>query len=276
MLSRGRVRITCVDAVPRQTAERWLEERDAWFEEGPVRPRRAARARIAHGNVEAVAKREDMSGARAALRTLVGTPARARRAFETGLELERRGVRAARPLALLEERRGRLARRTCLVLEYVEGLDLREFILRSVETLGPGASRERLKRRLWSAVAAEVARMHEAGARQRDLKAPNIIVSDRHGGLRATLIDLDGMMLLGGDPSRRLRARDLGRLAASLRAMDVARAGVTVEDWRFLLARYLEACRVTGPGDVDRLFDETQRWAALKEARNRRRGRVLR
>jgi hypothetical protein len=231
--------------------------------------------RIRFAGREAIVKRRAPSAGERILR-LLGRPGRVKRSFLAGRALERAGVRAARPLAFVEEpvlRGGR----GLLVLEAIEGSDLRRFILERVRTAEPGARRALLER-LWRAIASEVARLHAVPARQRDLKAPNIVIEDlAGGGLAAWLIDLDGVTILRRPPSRRVRVRDLARLAASLREEAVRAAGVGPEDWSFLVRRYLEeaAGRPSPPGDAEAFAAEAISWARAKESRNRRRGRVV-
>lgn len=261
--------ITCVDQVPRAVASRWLDEHALWLGRRPPAPRvELEREPIAKPHQSGLVKR--------LLRALSGRPARPQRAFRIGLALARAGVRAARPLALIEERRGGLVRRSCLLVEAIEAVNLRDFILSRLRQAARQDA-EVLKRRLWIAVARETARLHAARVRQRDLKAPNVLVAEGAGGrVEATLIDLEGMAFLSAPPSPAVRARDLARLAASLREAAVRAAGVTEDDWRFLVERYLEQIRGSPPSpeETDRFMARTLEWAARKEARNRRRGRV--
>ena len=70
----------------------------------------------------------------------------------------------------------------------------------------------------------------------------------------------------------------MARLLASLREEEVRAAGVSPEDWTFLVARYLDASQGSAPGpdELSAFVQAALRWAARKEARNRRRGRVIR
>ncbi len=199
------------------------------------------------------------------LRTLSGVKNRPRRSFEIGCVLEAAGVRASRPLALLERRRCGLVTSSCVVFEPIQGVTLRDYLLDPAH----GSRRSDL----WTAIAVEVARLHAACVRQRDLKAPNVIVSEESEvSIRISLIDLDGMTRLSRAPSLRTRARDLARLAASFLA-----AGETPADWRMLLEQYLRASGGTPPEprEVARLHAWTLAWARHKLERNRRQGRPV-
>jgi tRNA A-37 threonylcarbamoyl transferase component Bud32 len=233
---------------------------------------RPERIRIA--GHEAIVKRHAPSVRERILRFL-GRPGRLESGLAIGRALHAAGVRVARPLAAIEDplRRGGPG---LLVLEAIEGSNLRELIVSRVPA--EPATRRALLESIWSVVAAEVARLHGAAARQRDLKAPNIVMEDLpSGGLAAWLIDLDGMSLLSRPPSRGARVRDLARLAVSLREEAVRAAGVGPEDWSFLVRRYLKESSGRDPAreDVEAFVEDTLAWARRKEARSRRRGRVI-
>ena len=281
-ISRPPLRITCLEEVRRETAEKWLEEHGSWFDGG-----RGARDpwegrphfyRIPGPDLQVLLKREARPLSRILLYALAGRPSRTKKAFAIGLALRESGVRAARPLAFIERTSGGLVRESCLILEVADGLPLRELLLARLKSFSNRADGERFKERLWTAVAHEVARLHAASVRQRDLKAPNVLVKEEGDGcFTVTLLDLEGMTKLAGPPSRRARIRDLARLLASLREEEVRAAGVSPEDWTFLVARYLDAQgRVPSPDELSAFVQATLCWAARKEARNRRRGRVIR
>jgi tRNA A-37 threonylcarbamoyl transferase component Bud32 len=251
-----------------EDVERWLEEHGPWLAGNAAVPA-GGRPSPADpvGASRLVAKARARPRARALLDAVSGRASRLERGFRIGLALEAAGVRAARPLALLESRSG-LARRAVLVLERVEGVHLREFLL----------SRRDPPRALWSALASAIAGLHAAGVRQRDLKAPNIIIrEDGEGAIQTTFIDLDGMDVTGTPPPLRVRVRDLARLAASLREDALRARGIGEADWSALVAAYLEAYagREPGAAEVSSIVARTVAWAERKAARNRRRGRVV-
>jgi tRNA A-37 threonylcarbamoyl transferase component Bud32 len=268
-LSRPPFHLKCREDVPRVTARRWLEEEAEELLGGD-------RAFRASGEPGAFVKPDRSAPWKRLLRSLVGRGSKARRAFELGLELERAGVNAVRPLALIEERRAGCVRRSCVLVEALEASTLRDFLLERSRQEESGTVPPAVRRAVLRAVAVEVARLHGAGARQRDLKAPNVLVAARGGRLEVTLADLEGMTLLRRAPGLAVRARDLARLAVSLREKEIAAAGIAEEDWRGCIAAYLEAAAGAPPDAavVERFVAATLSWAARKEERNRRRGRV--
>jgi tRNA A-37 threonylcarbamoyl transferase component Bud32 len=272
--------MTCSGRLPAAIAEQWIRDEAAWFatDGAGLSARGAARIVTVPYSTGALAKRENRKLPRRVLRALAGRSSRPRNAFEVGLALEAAGVEAARPLALIEERRMGIVRRACVVLERIDGVTLREFILERLPALRPGSARDRLKAELWSAIAAQIAGLHAARVRQRDLKAVNVIVTGKRGeDVRVALIDLDGMEILARSPAVRVRVRDLARLAASLRESAVVAAGVDAADWRALVGEYLANAHGRAPSseELDAFVASTLAWASRKESRNRRRGRVL-
>jgi len=294
--------MTYADEVPAEVAVRWLESRAGWFPEtagGGEAPRSAWTRRTLETG-EVLIKRYVPPLWKSVLRAIAGWPSRSKRAFEIGLLLERAGVRAARPLALVERRCLGVVRESEIVLRVIPGTNLRAFILSCLGPMPPGPGKEECKRSLLKAVADGIARLHGARVRQRDLKALNIIVEEMGspegegsaGTLRVSFVDLEGMSRLTRPASDKIRARDLARLAVSLREEEVAEAGISPEDWNHLVASYLDEAeresgprRQTGSGgesgarremDPARLsafVERTLAWARRKEARNRRRGR---
>ena len=269
--------LTHVSSVPRELAESWLE---AWSRPPGQRPhwaveRRAELAAPALPGARVVTKLEEPGAFRSIVQSCLGLRGRAARAFQLGLDLASKDLPAARPLALLEERGPAWRRRTCLVLAYIPGKTLREHLLEDLASSTP-SSRQGLKISLWEAIASAVARLHAAGVRQRDLKAPNIIVAGNPSTPSVHFIDLEGMRALGSRPSLRVRARDLARLTASLASEDLQACGVSTEDTRELLRLYLLHADGAAPTDaaVEGLLARTGRWRDRKLARNRRRGRV--
>ena len=205
------------------------------------------------------------SAAKALADCLARRASRARRGFEIGLALERARVSAVRPLACMERR---LPGLSYLLLDSVDGPDLHSYLVEKLPEIPGEAEREQLKNRLWYVLADTLAHMHAARVRQRDLKAPNVIVRSVGSEPRTVLVDLEGMQLLQTLPTVKQRTRDLGRLAVSLRAPLLREAGVKPSDWELLLQLYLEACRSTFPssGDLRDWLDTTLTWAAKKEA----------
>jgi len=268
----GRIRATCSPVIDPEAARAWIASDAGKLLVGADGGPRVERASF--GGIPVIVKREARSAARRIASALTGRPGRSARAFRIGLDLLEHGVPAARPLVLLEERTFGLER-SAVVLEEAPGVTLRELITEKLPALGP-EERDRMKRDALAAVAAAVARLHEGRFRQPDLKAPNIVIEARGSSTAATLIDLEGMRILFGAPTLRGRARDLGRLAASLRTPEARAAGVEETDWMMFVATYLEVCgSVVDRGRAQELFRRTVSWAERKEERNRRLGRVL-
>ena len=274
-LLRPPVRITCNCQVPRAVAERWLGEHLDWF---AVPRRRPHIAELTLETGDAFIKTERLSLGRSLRYAIARRPARAYRAFRYGLVLARENVPAPRPLALIEHRPRGLVRRSFLVLESVGGQMLHDFLGSSAFA---GAGDSALKDSLWDALATEIAALHAAGFRQRDLKAPNILVntdSDNHR-VCVHLVDLEGMnRLQQTPPPRRVRIRDLARLVVSLRQLSSPeKGGVTAADLTSLITRYLEHASSTAPwpGEPEEFLTQCERWARRKERRNRRRRRPL-
>src|SRR5690606_12698505 len=213
-------------SVPEDVAV-WLEEPEKL---------QAGRDRSSSGRAIFVKRHARSSWKRIADR-IGGRPSPSRRAFFTGLVLESAGVSAVRPLAAIESRTGGLS---FTILEHLDGPDLGRYLVAGLEGSEP-SERRALKSRTWRELAGLVAKLHAAGVRQRDLKAPNILVPLESSSSRAVLVDLEGMRFVGRLPSARARMRDLARLATSLRAPDVRDAGVERGDIEELVSLYLEA-----------------------------------
>lgn len=282
-LSRHRESITCRDNVPEETAWKWLEGHALWFDsEGGARDPwggRANLARVPIAKSTLIAKREARSASRSFLYALAGRSSRSKEAFEIGLHLRERGVSAALPLAFIETSKSGVVQESCLILEVADGVPLRELLLSRLGSIREETKRDGFKKRLWTAIAAEVARLHAACVRQRDLKAPNLLAKEEDDGrFTVTLVDLEGMTKLAGLPPLRVRTRDLARLLVSFREEGVKKAGVSPEDWGFLVTRYLEESNgmEPSPKQVSSFVQATLEWAIRKEERNRSRERIIR
>lgn len=189
---------------------------------------------------------------------------RAERAFENAPRLAAAGVTTAEALAWLQDGGDAL-----LLTRYLEGVPLWE-----AARAGGGSALGELVPRL----ALSVARLHDAGFRHRDLKAPNLlVVGGSEDEPRLAVLDLDGLRRLGRAPTAEECQRDLGRLCASF-ASDAARAaGVTDADWADLLRRYVDAraeC-FSRPDEAAAWARQIAARAERKRERNRRRGRPL-
>jgi hypothetical protein len=277
VLAHGDLRLACRDEIPRDAAERWLRGALPAALAGQGRGVRLARVPGPSGAGELLAKREWPPLHKSLLRAFLGRPSRSMKALHIGLHLQSRGVSAARAVAVLEGRRWGIVRQSALILEPSEGLDLREFILSRLGGLQEGHAKDCLKTALLSAIARGVAALHASGVRQRDLKAPNILVAEPEDRLELTLLDLEGMALPGSPPSLDVRLRDLARLAVSFRESRVRAAGLREEDWRFLVTSYLSEWRGAAPEppELEEFLRRALAWARRKEERNQRRGRPI-
>jgi len=277
VLSRGDLTLACRGEIPREAAAWWL--RDALPAALAARGRgdRLARVPGPSGSGELLAKQEWPSLQKSLLRAFLGRPSRSMKALHIGLHLQSNGVSAARAVAALERRRWGVLRQSALILEPCRGLTLREFILSRMAGLQEGKAKDSLRAALLGAIAREVAALHASGVRQRDLKAPNIFVAELEDRLQLTLLDLEGMALLGSPPSLDVRIRDLSRLGVSFRESRVLAAGIREEDWRFLVTSYLGQWRGAAPDprDLEDFLRRALAWALRKEERNRRRGRPI-
>jgi len=153
-------------------------------------------------------------------------PPRAMTGFRRGHALLARGIATARPAAALQRRGEAGGPETVLLTERVPGgRPLNEWLR---DDPAPAA-----RRHVTWALARLVRRMHEAGLTHRDLKAPNLLVAPADAARpRPVLVDLDGLRQRRRVSVRR-RGRDLARLGVSLEEWGVARA---TDRLRFLRA----------------------------------------
>lgn len=172
------------------------------------------------------------------------------RALARGLELEEAELPIPVHLAVLVD-----GTRTHLVTEALAGRDL-DVALPTLDADAQG--------RVQDDLGALVAALHNAGFRQRDLKAPNIRVTD---DLALALVDLEGV---ARSHSTRHFEKDLGRLAASFLALGDAVAEPT---------RWLASYRAHAPAALAHnalLEARVAQRARIKQDRNARLGRELR
>jgi hypothetical protein len=161
-------------------------------------------------------------------------PSRACAAWEKATALLTAGIPTAPPLAALERRS---SRESLLLTEALS--DARE-LSTVVRLEWPRLDAQQcvaLRRRLIERTADIAAALHRAGLAHRDLKAPNLMVTDRNGehdGPFVWLIDLDGISLRRTSDAVPLRG-SLARLAASF--FDAS--NLTLADRRRFLRRYL-------------------------------------
>jgi tRNA A-37 threonylcarbamoyl transferase component Bud32 len=177
------------------------------------------------------------------------------RSFARGLELEELGLAVPVHMGVL-----RSGSTTWLVTEWLAGEDL-DVALSGREATERGELIENL--------AELVAHLHHAGYRQRDLKAPNLRVSQEN---TVALVDLEGVH--SGASSRR-REKDLGRLAASFLVLEPQAHGETDgREWHGFVEAYARYLKGLGEPEfgVESLFSRTRERGRAKLAEHERRG----
>lgn len=134
-----------------------------------------------------------------------GRLARPLRAFRMAYALRVRGIPAPVPhLALATEDGAGL-----VATGFIDAPNLHDFVAEGrYEALDVPA-----RRRLLEHLGRTLRRMHEAEVSHRDLKAPNLLITD---DLRPVIVDLDGARVRRGPVRWARRARDVMRLDASL------------------------------------------------------------
>ncbi len=280
-LSNGKYRALCLDRFPKQLAGRWLS--DPLGIPSAYRSRQDPEASavplpLSEDGMDLFVKHHRRNVFKSFAECLARRSSPARRGFRVGLVLESTDVDAARPVACLERL---VPGESFLILKHVDGLTLRDYLITTLPSMADPTQRGEFKGNLWKALGVAVARLHSANVRQRDLKAPNIMIREgamirkQGGSPQVIFVDLEGMQLLRSTPRRHLRVRDLARLAVSLRTPEMRAAGLEPGDWETVVREYLEACGTTRPEerDVVRWVKTTLAWATKREAHNRRRGR---
>ncbi|MEW6072042.1 MAG: lipopolysaccharide kinase InaA family protein [Planctomycetota bacterium] len=271
-LRRGRRRIEFVPAVPPELAARWLASWEGLFGPGrrpvPGLPAKEDLARADEPLGPVVFKRERFSGLGALARRFRLRRTRAARAFALGRAMEAAGVPTPAPLAVVRSPAGRAGFATGLVTRFLAGGGPWEAVAR------PGGDPEKILQALAEAIAA----LHRAGFRHRDLKAPNLLVTEEEPGRPAVwFLDLDGAARCLAPPGPATTRRDLSRLAASFASAPARAAGVGPAYWLAFVARYLAARRgaPAAEKEVVRLAAATARVAARRIAHHERTGRPL-
>jgi tRNA A-37 threonylcarbamoyl transferase component Bud32 len=172
-------------------------------------------------------------------------PSRPMLTWKRGNALLHRQIPTARPLAVLERRRGGLLLDSVLITEQVApAFDLDSLLTVQMRELSDERQRT-LKLQVGRALVHVVRMMHERGVTHRDFKAPNIIVqwdAARETPPGIVLVDLDGVRV-GRDAARQRRIQMLVRLNVSL---DHCRRVTRADRLRFLKG-YLR--RLGGPAD---------------------------
>lgn len=206
-------------------------------------------------------------------------PSRAWRSWQAGQHLASRGVPTPQNLAFVARRRkpwfspfqGVLPYETYLItVKQPNASTLSEHVFQELPTLDETALQPEV-RRLTSALAGLVRRLHERSLSHRDLKASNILIRRDSGPNEdlLSLIDLVGVRLKNPLPMHR-RVQNLARLSVSL-ADAPGRTRTT--SLRFLRA-YLPP-RLMHSGEWKVFWRAIEAASRTKQARNQRRGRPL-
>ncbi len=209
------------------------------------------------GAIDVVCKRSCARNVFKRLQNLV-RPSRPMMTWRRAHALLHRQIATARPLAVVERRRGPLLVDSILITEYIPHANDLDTLLTVAMRELPAAEAIRLKSQVSYALAAVVRRLLERGFVHRDFKAPNIIVQwDRQSPPRILLIDLDGL--------RRSRRRAHGEIRMLMRlnvSLDHCRRVTRTDRLRFLL-RYLQRI---GPsaGDWKTIWRQVERVSERK------------
>lgn len=241
--------------------------------EQPIREARHSPIKISHssvvvkseltlrsGNVAVAYKRSRVKTAGKRLLSPL-RPSRALRGWMLGHALLQRGIATARPLCVIEPRRGRDA---WLATEWVAGArNLHLYLWELAQR--PLAERANRAAQCAAGLGRLIGRLHGWNIAHRDLKACNLVAVEEGSDVRVLLIDLDGIQR-----PRRLtlatRVRDLARLATSMSMHAwLGRAA----HWRFLSA-YLRALHFGSRPDkreLKSLWRDVKTASALKRSR---------
>ncbi len=192
------------------------------------------------------------------LHTLKNVPrtSRAKRVFELLYGAELRGLQTPRPVALIEERRLRVLRRSYVITEFIEdAVQLAHFPGGAFS----GLDKER-RERLMAAVGRVIGTMHARGFYHGDLKWNNILVkASGDGGPVVYIIDFDGSRLKAVlDTSECLR--DLERFMR-----DIDGSKTSAEERDGFLYGYLGANRSTA---LSRILGERVRGIGSDDEAN--------
>jgi len=247
--------------LPDELVAAWCAAAASWFGPGrmplPHAPEKAELALVDSPLGRLVAKRVHTRGLRGRLGTLGLARGRAARAFRLAAALSARGLATPEALAVVP-----LADAQVLVTRHVEGPHPWDFLARG------GAPRT-----LALTLARELARLHAAGFRHRDLKASNLIVQGPTVAPSIVWTDLDGLALRAR-VGNRTRARDLARLSMSFESAAARTAGVRADLWPEVARAYLTATLKREPTapELERLLTTTRRWRESAIRRHLERG----
>src|SRR5262245_26847683 len=235
-------------SLPAELGHSWAREWAGWF--GPRRiglscaPEKDWLARVETPLGPIVAKRERGRAWKRSLAALGARPPRTERAFRLACQLREAGLAAPEPLAVLGTPGD-----SALVSRYVDGV-------------GPWGLAPDARERLLVCLAEEIARLHAAGFRHRDMKASNVLLTRVDAELRLVWVDLDGLAWRG-TVEPHVRARDLARLCTSFASAEARAAGVRADAWPELVRRYLSFALGRRPEthELEQLLARTRAWS---------------
>lgn len=223
--ARGQYSVFCASGVPDWQLQQWQAMVSAWLS-GDALPDGQILGhdfvyRIRTQTHLIVAKRVIERGAKALL-TLAGIRQPALlRAFTMGTSALSQGLSTPEPLALFMTR-GLARPEAVLITSFATGAHPHDLL--ADPAFAPQTMLEQL--------GTEIARWHACGLRNRDLKGPNILYDSLQQQVH--IIDLAGVHQCLPVPSTLIRAKDLGRLKASLMG-----SGLSEAFWQNLLTAYL-------------------------------------
>jgi len=216
---------------------------------------------LTHAVLKCVEPRQDWRRLLTGLRV-----SQVRRAWEMGHALRRRGIDTPCPI-LYAERRERGAQTNYLLTERIDGgVNAAEFFKATWLSLPPAERCDWLAARL-RRLALQIRRLHDSGFDHRDLKFPNLLVSNDRRDCRIWLLDLDGVRVWRRLPAGRA-AQNLARLCVSALAH---RAIGRADRLRFLKSYLGEQFG----RDWKSWWRSISRLAVQKLDLNRRRGRLV-
>jgi tRNA A-37 threonylcarbamoyl transferase component Bud32 len=189
------------------------------------------------------------------------------RSWIMGQGLRERCLPTARPLAVLHRYRNGLPREGYLLTEKIENaIELRAWADRMLTR--PAEERRLELRDRIPALARLIRQLHERGLAHRDLKAANILTSERAGDPRFWFIDLVGVRRMSINAKR--RAQNLARLLASF-----AEHPLVSRTDRLRFLRSYQAWALRGKAGWKKLWRRIESAWRTKIERNRRTGRPI-